>query len=65
MNAARRKIIDRALADLRAVQDEEQSAYDNLPESIQASSRGDEFQENIDALEEACSQLDQIISARP
>lgn len=61
MNAARRKIIERARGDLRAVQDEEQAAYDNLPESIQASTHGDKFQENIDALEEACGQLDQIL----
>ena len=35
------------------VQDAEQEAYDNLPESIQESCKGETMQENIDELENA------------
>lgn len=43
---------------LEAIRDAEQEAYDNLPESIQYGTRGEEMQEAIDALEEFISRLD-------
>lgn len=39
--------------DLQEICDEEQEAFDNLPEGIQCSDRGDAMQECIEALESA------------
>ncbi len=53
MNKARRKriaiVLDKlrvANEELTAIRDEEQDAYDNLPENIQTGLRGDDMQEN-------------------
>lgn len=68
MNAKRRKRIALA-ADtieieidlLREILDQEQEAYDNLPEGLQASSRGEAIQEIIDRLEQAIDSFDSAI----
>lgn len=67
MNAARRKKIQKAIemiADARAMleeaKDEEQDAFDNMPESIQYSERGETMEEYIDSLEEAISSLEDV-----
>ena len=69
MNKARRKAIEEIIAQLdeqkeaiEAVQEEEQEAYDNLPESIQYTERGEAISENADDLEQAASDLDDVIS---
>ena len=56
-------IIEGAHDNLEMARDEEQDAYDNLPEGIQDSERGDTMQEYIDALDEAVSALDDVISS--
>ena len=43
---------------LESVLDEEQEAYDNMPESIQDSERGEESYNAIDALESTIGELD-------
>ena len=48
--------IDMALAD-------EQESYDNLPEGIQCSERGEEMEENIEQLEECSGNLEDALSA--
>ena len=40
-------------SDLECIRDEEQEAFDNLPESIQYSERGEKMEEYISSLEEA------------
>ena len=67
MNQERRTKIDKALAlmaDAKAiieeVLDEEQEAYDNMPEGLQASERGEAMQEAITNLEDANSSADEI-----
>jgi hypothetical protein len=67
MNKQRRKTIDliRAALDeqrehLEQVRDDEQEAYDNLPEAIQAGATGEKAQEAITALGDAVSSLEQI-----
>lgn len=69
MNKQRRKrleaiqhLIDDALAQLEQVREEEQDAFDNMPESFQDSERGETMQEHIDSMEEAESSLDEIKS---
>lgn len=55
MNKARREellevvdMLDEAMERLDEIQDDEQEAYDSLPEGLQMSSRGDAMQEAID-----------------
>jgi hypothetical protein len=69
MNAKRRKLIETIIDILEQQRDEidyvasdEQEAFDNMPEGLQYSERGDTMQENIDDLESASSDLDDIIS---
>lgn len=64
MNDARRKDIEKALdliyeakAILETVSEEEQEAFDNLPEGIQNSERGETMEENISILDDAVSAL--------
>ena len=66
MNKARRASLKLALSkietltayieeikeDLQSVLDEEEEAYENLPESIQGSEKGEQMQEYIDSLDE-------------
>ena len=75
MNASRRKQIakiakriqelheltDGIRADIEGIMDEEQEAFDNLPESIQESERGEKSQSAIDELDDINSNLDLIM----
>lgn len=52
--------IEEIKEDLQSVLDEEEEAYENLPESIQGSERGELMQEYIEALEAAIDSLDEL-----
>lgn len=43
-----------------SVRDEEEEAYDNLPESLQEGEKGEVMQVNIDSLDEIVSELEDI-----
>ena len=65
MNKARRKelaeiveLLEEARERLEAVRDEEEEALENLPESLQASERGEAMQAAIDAMEDVLAALD-------
>lgn len=65
MNKARRKQLEDLIEQLSGIKDgieavleEEQEAFDNLPEGIQASERGEAMQENIDNLQTAADSLE-------
>ena len=69
MNKARRKWLQSVInaleeqkGELESIQDEEQEAYDNLPESLNDTDRANDMYENIDGLGDAASELDDIIS---
>ena len=69
MNKARRQWIERIINELETqrdeltnVQEEEQEAFDNLPESIQYSERGDAMGEYITDLDDAASSIDDVMS---
>ena len=47
-----------AIDQLSEIRDEEQEAYDNLPEALQDSERGENMQDCIDALESFMSDLE-------
>jgi prefoldin subunit 5 len=68
MNKQRRTRIEKIAAslaelqsDIELVRDDEWEAFDNLPEGLQESERGDRMQEVIDCLEEAISNIDEAI----
>lgn len=46
--------------EIESLRDEEDDAYNSLPESIQDSDRGCDMQENIDSLEEVIDALDSV-----
>lgn len=67
MNKARRKELNKALdmiikaaGIIEACRDDEQDAYDNLPDGIQMSDRGEIMEENIDQMEDAVEQVEYI-----
>lgn len=68
MNAIRRKelmraieLLDEAKGILESVKDEEQEAFDNLPESFQTSERGETMEDNIYNLDEAYDSIEEIV----
>lgn len=68
MNKVRRNAIENILtkladiqSDIESVCEDEQEAYDAMPENLQYSERGDSMQEAIDNLEYAVSSLEEVI----
>jgi len=69
MNKDRRKrlrqVIDQGnqlLEDLRAIQEDEQDALDNIPESLQGTDRYADMETAAELLEEAADNLEDLIS---
>lgn len=60
MNAKRRKRVEEAVAILEEVKAEEESAYENLPESFQSAEQGEKMQEHIGNLDEAIGSLNEV-----
>lgn len=70
MNKARRKILDQLTTELTDIRErlaevcnEEQEAYDNLPEGLQASENGERAQTAADALSSACDELETALTS--
>lgn len=70
MNAAQRKIIqavhDNLTNDMTVIESErdaEQEKFDNMPESLQSSDKGEAMQAGIDALTEAYDAMEQALQA--
>lgn len=68
MNKNRRKQLEKIVEalealrdDLEMLKDEEQDCFDNLPESLQESEKGEIMQEYADDLEAAYDDLDNVI----
>jgi hypothetical protein len=68
MNKARRKAIEKIIDTLTEVytglddiQDDENMAFDSLPQNVQDGDRGNKFLEAVDGLEEAKTDLDGVI----
>lgn len=51
-----KSLIDTAIA-------EEQEAFDNLPESLQCSERGEDMETNVEQLQECSDNLEEALSA--
>ena len=70
MNKPRRKEIQRAIdllceaeGILASAEGDEQEAYDNMPEGLQDSERGEKMSENIDVLIECQSELEDMVES--
>lgn len=70
MNKQRRKMIAEVVekiealkGDLEMIRDEEQDAFDNMPESLQGSMRGEEMEEAIGYMDDAIEGLDTAIDS--
>ncbi len=70
MNKARRKrlenvveVLTAQMEELEYIKDEEQDAFDNLPEGIQCSEKGETMEENIDDLDSVISDLENVIDS--
>lgn len=70
MNANRRKQLADAIAKIEEartlieiVRDEEQDAFENMPEGIQSSERGEKMETAISRMEDSLSELDCIVDA--
>lgn len=70
MNKARRKqlsqVLDKlyeAIEMLQGIRECEAEAYDNMPESLQDSERGNTMQEYIDSMDEAYMGIEDYITA--
>lgn len=68
MNKARRKWLEDVIAkleeqkeELESIQCEEQESYDNMPESLQYSERGEAIEENANDLDSYASDLQDVI----
>lgn len=48
------------ISDLEEIRDEEETAFENLPESLQESVRGQELQEKIDGMNDILDNLEYI-----
>ena len=70
MNKERRKRIEDVIAQLQDLQEEviyiaseEREAFENLPEGIQYSERGEAMEENADSLDEVDADIENLIDA--
>ncbi len=70
MNKARRKQLEKVvevltaqMEELETIKDEEQEAFDNLPEAIQCTERGETMEENVDELDSIITDLENVIDS--
>lgn len=70
MNNTRRKAIqnimdklEELMEEIEAIKDEEQEAYDNLPESLQNSERGEAMDSAVYNLDDAAENVQLVIDA--
>lgn len=61
MNRERRVEIGRIIDSLQNVIADEQDAYDNMPEGIQESERGEKMEMGLDSLHEAIDTLEELV----
>lgn len=54
-------LINKAVEIISAVKEEEEEKYYNLPDGLQESEKGEAFQENINTLDDAISDIEGIV----
>lgn len=60
MNKNRRKRIQNICDQIEALREEEQEAYDNMPEQLQDSEKGNAMYEGISSLEDISSSMESV-----
>lgn len=67
MNKQRRAALDAILSELetqrdalRTITDEEQEAFDNMPQSLQEAEKGQTMESGIDSMEDAINNLQEV-----
>lgn len=55
--------IDDAQKSIGSILEEEQETLENMPESLQYSEKGEQMQEYIDILDNACSSCEDLVSS--
>ncbi len=65
MNAARRKVLEKISGEIldlteriQIVRDEEEDAFDNLPDNLKDAEKGEKMSDAIDKMEDAISSLE-------
>lgn len=53
-------ILENAKSDIEMVADDEQMSYDNLPESLQDTERGEKMLDNVEEITELADRLDEL-----
>lgn len=68
MNQRRRKLIEEAVQKieeaktlLEIVRDEESEAFDNMPENLQSSDRGEKMETAISSMEDAIADIENVV----
>lgn len=68
MNKLRRNQIEKVIAKieeaksaLESIRDDEQDYFDNMPENLQYSARGEAAEEAVDLMDEAIDSLDDVV----
>lgn len=65
MNKTRRQRLLKILDVLRDLQEEEQEAYENMPEGLQESERGQQILENSETMQSSHEELEAIALNEP
>jgi hypothetical protein len=63
MNAARRKELEAVHSMLEELRDQERAAFENMPESLQASKRAEDMESAADSMDEALDAIQSAIDA--
>lgn len=53
--------IEEAKSALESIRDDEQDYFDNMPEGLQCSARGEAAEEAVDLMDEAIDSLDDVV----
>lgn len=48
------------ITDMEKIRDEEQEAYENMPESVQSGEKGEKMDAAIENMDAACSSLEEV-----
>lgn len=63
MNMGMRRRLQQRIDELKALRLEESEAFDNLPESLQVTDRGQKYQWNIDSFTQAINHPNEVLAA--
>ena len=56
------KLLEHAMSVISAMADEEQEAFDNMPESLQDGERGEQMQDYISSLEDMSFSIEELMT---